>query len=45
MAKAFLPPLVARAQQATKVYRLAILHPSHPVSDLTESSRFNYYRE
>ena len=27
------------------VYRIALLHPSHPVSELTENSRFNYYRE
>ena len=27
------------------MYRLAILHPSHPVSDLTENSGLNYYRE
>ena len=29
-------PLSARAQQSTKVYRIAILHPSHPVAELTE---------
>jgi hypothetical protein len=28
-----------------KVYRLAILHPSHPVSELSENSRIKYYRE
>jgi putative ABC transport system substrate-binding protein len=38
-------PLVARAQQSTKVYRIALLHPSHPVSELTEHSRFRYWRE
>ena len=38
-------PLVARAQQPAKVYRLAMLHPSHPVSDLTENGRLKYYRE
>ena len=38
-------PLSARAQQSTKVYRIAILHPSHPVSELTENSHFKYYRE
>src|SRR5438874_1017289 len=38
-------PLVARAQQSTKVYRIALLHPSHPVSELTEHSRLRYWRE
>jgi putative ABC transport system substrate-binding protein len=38
-------PRAAWAAEPNKVYRLAILHPSHPVSDLTESSRFKYYRE
>jgi putative ABC transport system substrate-binding protein len=33
------------AVEPHKMYRLAILHPSHPVSDLTENSRFKYYRE
>jgi putative tryptophan/tyrosine transport system substrate-binding protein len=42
---AFLRPLIARAQKAARVCRIAILHPSHPVSELTESSRFKYYRE
>jgi putative tryptophan/tyrosine transport system substrate-binding protein len=28
-----------------KMYRIAILHPSHPVSDLTENGRIKYYRE
>src|SRR5579859_5795268 len=27
------------------MYRIAMLHPSHPVSDLTENGRLNYYRE
>jgi len=39
-----LPP-IARAQQSMKVYRIAILHPSHPVSELTEASHFPYWRE
>jgi ABC-type uncharacterized transport system substrate-binding protein len=30
---------------AEPVYRIAVLHPSHPVTELTENSRFNYYRE
>jgi putative tryptophan/tyrosine transport system substrate-binding protein len=35
----------AWAVEPHKVYRIAILHPSHPVSDLTENGRLNYYRE
>jgi len=31
-------PLSARAQQSKKVYRIAILHPSYPVVELTEVS-------
>jgi len=27
------------------MYRIAILHPSHPVSDLAENGRIRYYRE
>src|SRR5437763_763256 len=37
-------PLIARAQQSTKVYRIALLHPSHPVSELTETSWIPYWR-
>jgi putative ABC transport system substrate-binding protein len=39
--------LASRAAWAVgpKVYRLAILHPSHPVSELTENSHFKYFRE
>jgi putative ABC transport system substrate-binding protein len=36
---------IAWAVEPHKVYRLAILHPSHPVSELTENSRLKYYRE
>jgi ABC-type uncharacterized transport system substrate-binding protein len=36
-------PLAAWAQ-SKKVHRIAILHPSHPVSDLTETSSLYYYR-
>src|SRR6516225_10053048 len=36
---------VAWAVEPHKVYRLAILHPSHPVSELTENSRLKSYRE
>jgi putative ABC transport system substrate-binding protein len=35
----------AWAAEPQKLYRLAILHPSHPVSELTENSRLKYYRE
>jgi putative ABC transport system substrate-binding protein len=35
----------AWAVEPQKMYRLAILHPSHPLSELTESSRFKYWRE
>ena len=35
----------AWAAEPHKMYRLAILHPSHPVSELTENSRLKYYRE
>ena len=37
-------PLTAWAQQKTKVYRIAILHPSRPVSEMTETSNLGYYR-
>ena len=37
-------PLTAWAQQKTKVYRIAILHPSRPVSEMTETSNVGYYR-
>jgi putative tryptophan/tyrosine transport system substrate-binding protein len=36
-------PLTAWAQQKTKVYRIAILHPSRPVSEMTETSNVGYY--
>jgi putative ABC transport system substrate-binding protein len=35
----------AVAQQLAKVQRVAIMHPSHPVSEPTEKSHFRYYRE
>jgi putative tryptophan/tyrosine transport system substrate-binding protein len=37
-------PLVARGQQAGRVYRIAWVHPSAPVSDLTENSGSQAYR-
>ena len=39
-----LPPVDAGAQRSSKVYRVAMLHPSRPVADMTETSSFNYYR-
>jgi putative tryptophan/tyrosine transport system substrate-binding protein len=35
----------AWAVEPHKVYRLALLHPSRPVSELTEDSPVNYWRE
>jgi len=35
----------AWAVEPRKMYRIAVLHPSHPVSDLTENGRIKYYRE
>jgi putative ABC transport system substrate-binding protein len=35
----------AWAAEPHKMYRLAILHPSHPVSELTERSRLKYWSE
>ena len=37
-------PLTAWAQRSTKVYRIAMLHPTHPVAELTETSSIYYYR-
>ena len=38
-------PLSARAQQSTKAYRIAILHPLWPVAELTDRSSNRYWRE
>lgn len=38
------PPVIAAAQQSNKVYRIAVLHPSHPVSMLTATSTFKFWR-
>jgi putative tryptophan/tyrosine transport system substrate-binding protein len=35
----------SRSQQPVKMYRIAIMHPSHPVTELNELSRLRYYRE
>ena len=38
-------PLAAWAQQTQRgSHRIAILHPSHPVTELTETSSLSYYR-
>jgi putative ABC transport system substrate-binding protein len=34
----------ARAQQATKTYRLALVHPSNPIADMSETSTRAFYR-
>lgn len=34
----------AGAQQSNKVYRIAFLHPSHPVAEMTQNSSLPYYR-
>src|SRR5215475_1352471 len=36
-------PLVARAQQSAKTHRIAIVHPSVPVSEMNESGDHPYY--
>jgi putative ABC transport system substrate-binding protein len=33
-----------QAQQPAKVYRIAIVHPSIPVKEMNESSRFSFYK-
>ena len=38
-------PRAAWSQQSAKMYRIAMMHPSHPVAELTERSSFGYYRE
>ena len=37
-------PRIASAQ-SNRTYRIAILHPSHPVAELTSASSFGYWRE
>ena len=37
-------PVVARGEQAGRVYRIAWVHPSVPISDLTENSSSQAYR-
>ena len=45
LAGSALPPLTAWAQQTTKVYRIAILHPSRPVAKMVETSSVRDWRE
>ncbi|HYS87732.1 MAG TPA: hypothetical protein VEN78_22435 [Bradyrhizobium sp.] len=37
-------PVAAYAQQPVKVYHIAIVHPSNPVSELTETGRIPAWR-
>jgi putative ABC transport system substrate-binding protein len=37
-------PLAASAQQPPKIYRIAIVHPSRPVTELNETSSIYYYK-
>src|SRR5262245_49054289 len=37
-------PLAARAQQPRKVYRIALVHPNRPASEMTETSQLPGYR-
>src|ERR1700752_2123943 len=37
-------PLVARAQQAAKMRRIAVVHPSLPIADLRETGSTAFFR-
>ena len=37
-------PLAASAQQPTRIYRIAFVHPSNPVSVLTETGGIPFYK-
>jgi putative ABC transport system substrate-binding protein len=37
-------PLALSAQQPAKVYRLAIVHPSLPIKEISETSRFSHFK-
>jgi putative ABC transport system substrate-binding protein len=37
-------PMAAQAQQSTKVHRIAVAHPSHPLSEMTENGGNPNYR-
>jgi putative ABC transport system substrate-binding protein len=37
-------PLAVRAQQSTKVYRLAIVHPSYSINEISETSRISPFK-
>jgi len=36
-------PLAARAQQVTKTYHIALVHPSRPISEMSESGGTPFY--
>ena len=37
-------PLAASAQQPTKFYRIAIVHPSQPINVMSETSTFSAFK-
>jgi putative tryptophan/tyrosine transport system substrate-binding protein len=37
-------PLVASAQQPTRIYHIAVVHPSNPISELSETGGNPFYR-
>ena len=37
-------PVAVRAQQAGKVHRIAVVHPSHPIADLRETGSIIFFR-
>jgi ABC-type uncharacterized transport system substrate-binding protein len=37
-------PLLARAQQTAKMPRIAVVHPSHPIADLSETGPIVFFR-
>jgi putative tryptophan/tyrosine transport system substrate-binding protein len=37
-------PVVARAQQTAKMRRIAVVHPSHPIADLSETGPSAFFR-
>ena len=36
-------PVAVRAQQAGKVHRFAVVHPSHPIADLRETGSIIFF--
>ena len=37
-------PLAASAQQVGKVHRIAVVHPSHPIANLSETGPIIFFR-